>query len=240
MMEITGKHNIIQGSQLLVAVTPEKGFFTKSRKRYTSQKDGKEHSKFLWTPETVRDIWVTCDDKMYQIHFMVANSDGSVRQVSQSITKQQYDQYVGYKFDKSRIELMEKILHRNRIGLQIRKWTADRKVSLKLTDRLFNELSDSAEKCRMNFNQYCTKLLSNKQPRSALTDDEKALLMNLKKVRGDVLFQFNAMVAEFAHMTDAERMRVVIHGKSYAWWREYLISLLEFLDKEIQYHLSNL
>jgi hypothetical protein len=64
--------------------------------------------------------------------------------------------------------------------------------------------------------------------------------MNLKKVRGDVLFQFNAMVAEFAHMTDAERMRVVIHGKSYAWWREYLISLLEFLDKEIQYHLSNL
>ena len=171
---------------------------------------------------------------------MVANSDGSVRQVSQSITKQQYDQYVGYKFDKSRIELMEKILHRNRIDLQIRKWTADRKVSLKLTDRLFNELSDSAEKCRMNFNQYCTKLLSNKQPRAALTDDEKALLMNLKKVRGDVLFQFNAMVAEFTHMTDAERMRVVIHGKSYAWWREYLISLLEFLDKEIQYHLSNL
>jgi len=55
-----------------------------------------------------------------------------------------------------------------------------------------------------------------------------------------VLFQFNAMVAELAHMTDAERMRVVIHGKSYAWWREYLISLLEFLDKEIQYHLSNL
>ena len=78
MMEITGKHNKIQGSQLLVAVTPEKGFFTKSRKRYTSQKDGKEHSKFLWIPETVRDIWVTCDDKMYQIHFMVANSDGSV------------------------------------------------------------------------------------------------------------------------------------------------------------------
>ena len=36
------------------------------------------------------------------------------------------------------------------------------------------------------------------------------------------------MIAEFAGLSDAERMRVVINGKSYDWWREHLITALEF------------
>ena len=38
------------------------------------------------------------------------------------------------------------------------------------------------------------------------------------------------MIAEFAGLPDAERFRVVINGKSYDWWREHLITALEFLD----------
>ena len=54
---------------------------------------------------------------------------------------------------------------------------------------------------------------------------------NLKKSRGDVLLQLNAMVAEFAHKPDEERFRAVIHGKSFEWWRKHLITALEFFDR---------
>ena len=64
-----------------------------------------------------------------------------------------------------------------------------------------------------------------------LTDEELELLRNLKKERADVLLMFNAMIAEFAGLPDAERMRVVINGKSYDWWREHLITALEFFDQ---------
>jgi len=62
-------------------------------------------------------------------------------------------------------------------------------------------------------------------------DEELDLLRNLKKSRGDVLLQFNAMVAEFAHKPDEERFRAVIHGKSFDWWRNHLITALEFFDR---------
>ena len=41
----------------------------------------------------------------------------------------------------------------------------------------------------------------------------------------------NAMIAEFAGLSDAERFRAVINGKSYDWWREHLITALEFFDQ---------
>ena len=119
---------IFQGSQLLEKARPEKGFFIKSKKRYVSAKDGREHSRF-------------------------------------------------------------------------------------------------------SFSQYCTALLSGKHPRAAFTEEELDLLRNLKKSRADVLLQFNAMVAEFAHLPAEQRMRLVINGRSYDWWREHLITALEFFDK---------
>ena len=48
---------MIQGSQLIKKVRPEKGFFIKTRERYIS-KDGNEHSRFIWEPVTVGDMWV--------------------------------------------------------------------------------------------------------------------------------------------------------------------------------------
>ena len=39
------------------------------------------------------------------------------------------------------------------------------------------------------------------------------------------------MIAEFASLSDAERFMVIINGKSYDWWREHLITALEFFDQ---------
>lgn len=70
-----------------------------------------------------------------------------------------------------------------------------------------------------------------KAPRAAFSEEELELLRNLKKERADVLLMFNAMIAELASLPDAERMRVVINDKSYDWWREHLITALEFFDQ---------
>lgn len=222
---------IFQGSQLIEKTRPEKGFFIKSKKRYLSPKDGREHSKFSWEPVTVGDLWVDETDRKCQMHFVVYRNSGSIEQVDQPMSRQSYTLFGSYKLDAHRVDLIDKVLRKNRTGLRIRKWTATEMLHLKVTKRLMDELLGNAEKCGQNLSQYCTKLLSGKHPRAAFTDEELDLLRNLKKSRGDVLLQFNAMVAEFAHKSDEERFRAVIHGKSFDWWREHLITALEFFDR---------
>ena len=219
-----------KGSQLLEKARPEKGFFIKSKKRYLSPKDGREHSKFSWEPVTVGDLWVDETDRKCQMHFVVYRSSGSIEQVDQPISRQSYTLFGSYKLDAHRVDLIDKVLRKNRTGLRIRKWTATEMLHLKVTKRLMDELLGNAEKCGQNLSQYCTTLLSGKHPRAAFTEEELDLLRNLKKSRGDVEFQFIAMVAEFKNKSPEERMKAVISGKSYEWWREYLITALEFLD----------
>ena len=209
----------------------EKGFFIKSKKRYVSAKDGREHSKFSWEPVTVGDLWVDETDRKCRMHFVVHRSDGRIEQVDQPISRQRYVLFGSYKLDAHRVDLIDKVLRENRTGLCIRKWTATEMLHVKVTKRLMDELRGNAEKCGRNLSQYCTALLSGKHPRAAFTEEELDLLRNLKKSRADVLLQFNAMVAEFAHKPDEERFRAVISGRSYDWWREYLITALEFFDK---------
>jgi hypothetical protein len=221
---------IFQGSQLIEKTRPEKGFFIKSKKRYLSPKDGREHSKFSWEPVTVGDLWVDETDRKCQMHFVVYRNSGSIEQVDQPISRQSYTLFGSYKLDAHRVDLIDKVLRKNRTGLRIRKWTATEMLHLKVTKRLMDELLRNAEKCGQNLSQYCTTLLSGKHPRAAFTEEELDLLRNLKKSRGDVEFQFIAMVAEFKNKSPEERMKAVISGKSYEWWREYLITALEFLD----------
>ena len=230
---------IFKGSQLIEKTRPEKGFFIKSKKRYLSPKDGREHSKFSWEPVTVGDLWVDETDRKCQMHFVVYRSSGSIEQVDQPISRQRYNLFVGYKLDAHRVDLIEKVLRKNRTGLRIRKWTATEMLHLKVTKRLMDELLGNAKKCGQSLSQYCISLLSGKHPRAAFNPEELELLRNLKKERADVQLMFNAMIAELASLPDAERMRVVINDKSYDWWREHLITALEFFDQMRDRVISN-
>ena len=222
---------IFQGSQLIEKTRPEKGFFIKSKKRYLSPKDGREHSKFSWESVTVGDLWVDETDKKCQMHFVVYRSSGSIEQVDQSISRQSYTLFGSYKLDAHRVDLIDKVLRKNRTGLRIRKWTATEMLHLKVTKRLLDELRGNAEKCGQNLSQYCTTILSGKHPRAAFSPEEVELLRDLKKERADVLFMFNAMIEEVAHLSAEQRMKLVINGRSYDWWREHLITALEFFDR---------
>ncbi len=85
-------------------------------------------------------------------------------------------------------------------------------LHLKVTKRLLDELRGNAEKCGQNLSQYCTTILSGKHPRAAFS-------------------MFNAMIEEVAHLSAEQRMKLVINGRSYDWWREHLITALEFFDR---------
>ena len=222
---------IFQGSQLIEKTRPEKGFFIKSKKRYLSPKDGREHSKFSWEPVTVGDLWADETDRKCQMHFVVYRSSGSIEQVDQPISRQSYTLFGSYKLDAHRVDLIDKVLRKNRTGLRIRKWTATEMLHLKVTKRLLDELRGNAEKCGQNLSQYCTTILSGKHPRAAFSPEEVELLRDLKKERADVLFMFNAMIEEVAHLSAEQRMKLVINGRSYDWWREHLITALEFFDR---------
>ena len=225
------RSDVFQGSLLVEDTRPEKGFFIKSKERCFSLRDNKWHSKFSWEPVVVSDLWVDETDGKCQMHFRVRMADTSRFQVDQPISRQRYNLFVGYKLDVHRVDLIEKVLHGNKSGLCIRKWIATELLHMKVTKRLLEELRAGAKKCGQSLSQYCISLLSGKHPRAAFTPEELELLRNLKKERADVLLMFNAMIAEFAGLPDAERMRVVINGKNYDWWREHLITALEFFDQ---------
>lgn len=231
---IMGKTNntseMIQGSQLIKKVRPEKGFFIKTRERYIS-KDGNEHSRFIWEPVTVGDMWVEKIGGKCHINFILHRSDGSVNQIDQPISQQRFNLYVGYKFDANRIDLIEKILQENRNGLCVKRYSATKLLHVKVTQMLWEELIGNAKKCGQNLSQYCLTLLRGKQPRAAFSEEELELLRSLKKTRSDVQLMFNGMVAEFAKIPEAERLRAVINARSFDWWREHLITALEFFDK---------
>ena len=139
----------------------------------------------------------------------------------------------------SDLDLIEKVLHGNKSGLCIRKWPADKMLHLKLTTKLYNTLASDSKKCGQSMSRHCTELMRGKHPRAAFSEEELELLRNLKKERSDVQLMFNAMIAELAGLPDAERMRVVINDKSYDWWREHLITALEFFDQMRDRVISN-
>ena len=224
------RSKVFQGSLLVEETRPEKGFFIKSKERCFSLRDNKWHSKFSWEPVVVSDLWVDETDGKCQMHFRVLMADTTRFQVDQPISRQRYNLFVGYKLDVHRVDLIEKVLHGNKSGLCIRKWIATELLHMKVTKRLLEELRAGAKKCGQSLSQYCISLLSGKHPRAAFSEEELELLRNLKKERADVQLMFNAMIAELANLPDAERMRVVINDKSYDWWREHLITALEFFD----------
>ena len=231
MNENNCRSEVFQGSLLIEGTRPEKGFFIKSKKRYFSLRDNKWHSKFSWEPVVVSDLWVDETDGKCQMHFRVRMADTTRFQVDQPISRQRYNLFVGYKLDAHRVDLIEKVLRGNKSGLCIRKWIATELLHVKMTKRLLEELRENAKKCGQSLSQYCISLLSGKHPRAAFSEEELELLRNLKKERADVQLMFNAMIAEFTKLSDAERFRVVINGKSYDWWREHLITALEFFDQ---------
>ena len=207
-------------------------WLTQSKERCFSQKDDKWHTKFSWEPVTVGDLWVDENDGKCQMHFRVRMADDTMFQVDQPISRQRYTLFGSYKLDAHRVDLIDKVLRENRTGLRIRKWTATEMLHLKVTKRLLDELRGNAEKCGQNLSQYCTTLLSGKHPRAAFSPEEVELLRDLKKERADVLFiMFNAMIEEVAHLSAEQRMKLVINGRSYDWWREHLITALEFFDR---------
>ena len=228
-----------QGSQLVEDARPEKGFFIKSKKRCFSLRDDKWHSKFSWEPVVVSDLWVDETDGKYQMHFRVRMADGTRFQVDQPISRQRYNLFVGYKLDAHRVDLIEKVLHGNKSGLCIRKWIATELLHMKVTKRLLDELRAGAKKCGRSLSQYCISLLSGKRPRAAFSEEELELMRNLKKERADVLLMFNAMIVEFRHISDEQRLNAVINDKSYDWWREHLITALEFFDQMRDRVISN-
>lgn len=225
------RKGILNGDQLLKDKRPKLGFFIKTRDKYS--KDGEPHTHFHWTPVSVGEIWVTDDNKKCQVHFIVTIGDKTT-EIDQPISRPKYESFRSFQFEIDCIDLIDSVLKRNRQGLCLRRRTKERKLRLKIMESLYSELYEGRKTCGQSMNEYCIGLLSGKQPKAALTNEEIDLLKHIKKVRSDVQLMFNAMVTEFGKMSDAEIIKIVIQGKGYDWWRDYLITALETLDNFVR------
>ncbi len=100
--------------------------------------------------------------------------------------------------------------------------------TLRLTDAETKLVSDNAKKCKMNFSEYCRKVLLNYQP---VVPDPK-FRDELFAVRKDITNFINFI--QGLKMDQQERKRFLAQMPTLQTWWKSLFSEIEFIDKQMR------
>ena len=100
--------------------------------------------------------------------------------------------------------------------------------ALRLSDEEEKYIANNARKCRMNFSEYCRKVLMNYKPSVPDTKFRDELIA----ARRDIV-NFANHIRKL--QTDQEKRKQLLQSMSVIqkWWKS-LFSLVEFLDKKIE------
>ena len=100
--------------------------------------------------------------------------------------------------------------------------------ALRLSDEEEKYIANNARKCRMNFSEYCRKVLMNYKPSVPDTKFRDELIAARRDI---VNFANNIRKLQ----TDQEKRKQLLQSMSVIqkWWKS-LFSLVEFLDKKIE------
>lgn len=100
--------------------------------------------------------------------------------------------------------------------------------TLRLTDAETKLISDNAKKCKMNFSEYCRKVLLNYQP---VVPNPK-FRDELFAVRKDITNFINFI--QGLKMNQQERKRFLAQMPTLQNWWKSLFSEIEFIDKQMR------
>lgn len=190
-----------------------------------------DHFEIGWEKISVGKVWVTKGPKNCQIHADIQSLTLG-EDVTKEITPEQYRRFLDYKGEKRRLNMFLEVW-KDLIWMKREK--ATRHVDLRVTPDLYEELCKGAKASKKTLSDYCRDILKGKVPKAALSDEETKLVMELVALRSDTAHLRNAMAGHLAGMSKEKRLALLIEGKSFAWWRDYikksLIILLNFSNK---------
>lgn len=187
-------------------------------------------TEFSWEPVTVNDIWISDGPRNCQIHVNLEGGWGTDKK-SYIITPEEYRKFKAYKGDKRRINLL---LSKSREDLRKRKINADYKIEFRVPRQVAEEIKANAKKANKTVSRYCRELIEGKKPRAALSPEEQSMMMEVVRLRSDMLHFYDGISGAMKGMSDEQRITFLINGQPPKWWRESLRRALIFFDEFIR------
>ena len=146
-----------------------------------------------------------------------------------SISKKDYLQFIEEK--NKRLKILLKYTKEN---LFVRKMRAQKHIDVRMTEKLYNQICKDAESCKKNPSAYLRELATGKRPRKALTNDEFEIMQDFVKVYRNYLNFFNATKGIMKGWSPEQKMKYIIDGQAYSWFRRFIIEGLPVMQRLIE------
>lgn len=206
---------------------PDYGFFI----------SGHQKESHVWVPVTVHEariMKVSGESKaVYSLQVFFTMS-GLPHNRTYRIPAKGYMRFLTCKTPRKRIEIIQELLQDADAKLRLRKFPATKRINLKVTERLYNEAVAASRKCGKNLSQYCIGILDGKRLHAAFTEEERALMEDIHRLRSDMQLMENSIFSTLKGLPKEKLFRTVIEGKEFAWWRNYLTETKAIIDDFIK------
>lgn len=250
--------NIVNVSEAVKEISPDMGYFWRTviTKNGKTVKTAGNRDRKYWMAITVTEAEVKNDDQYrLVVHYdkdgrknvwectispadykkwkQYFNSDvrkPNRKQTADAVTEEDTEKDYKLLMVKRRLLLLNDLLIKNRAPFRMREYQAKDTICLRVTKRLYDELSKGADECNMNLSQYCISILDGKRPKAALTDEELELMKNVKTLRSDYQLMENAIYNQLKGLTRDEIFAKVIEGKEFDFWRRFLLASKSVID----------
>lgn len=213
------------GLALLAALDSNKGFFYK---RTDSLK--RSPRKYSFEPIKVFDVTISGGPEKFYLHAMIAASgDICMKRNDFEISEGDYKKFQQTKSKWFRLELLTKASN----GLIVtKKVVANKHVDIRMTQELYDTLSEEAEKCKIPLSEYCRKQLEGKKPVAAFTDNELKMLENISHLSSDLVHYKAALENSFfKSLSTAERLKFLGTSEELSMFRRKINFAVSFINK---------
>lgn len=182
-----------------------------------------------WEPVSISEIWVSGGPVNFQIHAQIVYPE-PIR-IDYVISKEQYENWQKTKGEKRRINLLLAISQNT---LKIRKIPANKHIDIRVTAELYDTLKSAADSCKMPLSDYCREVLKGgPAPRAALSSEELTIMKNVADVKHNMVQFRDASLGVLKEVPKEDRLKFIIQGLPYSWWREAIRDCLIYLDSMI-------
>lgn len=222
-------------SEVVSQLSPDYGFFISSPLKKGDE--GHEKASHVWVPVTVHEARImkeASEPKAVYSLQVFFTMNGLPHNRTFKIPAKGYMRFLTCKTLRKRIEILTELLQDADSELRLRKYPAEKRINLKVTSRLYHEVMAASKKCGKNLSQYCIGILNGKQPHTAFSEEERAMMDDLRRLRSNLQLMENAIFSTLKGLPKEKLFKMVIEGKEFAWWRNYLIESKNIIDEFIK------
>ena len=215
----------VNGLALLSALDSTKGFFYKQANRFRTGS-----GKYIYIPIKVFDMTISGGPEKFYLHAMIAASgDTYMTRNDFEISENDYKKFQQTKSKWFRLELLTKASN----GLIVtKKIVASKHIDIRVTEELYNQLSQEAEKCKIPVSEYCRRHLEGKKPVAAFSEKEREDMNKILQLSSDLVHYKSALENSFFKtLSTDERIRFLGTSDELSKFRMKIQEAVQVINK---------